>query len=59
MKRAALAFILSFPLIATGCSTPHSTHHPGLSDDGYGFVKDGPVLGPPSHLLTPAKEKAS
>ncbi|WP_018980791.1 hypothetical protein [Saccharibacter floricola] len=58
MKRSAWAVLLGFPLLIIGCSSSQGTHHPGLSDDGYGFVTDGPVLGPPGHLLTPTKTKA-
>ncbi|MDF7673814.1 hypothetical protein PT277_08680 [Acetobacteraceae bacterium ESL0709] len=45
-----LASVLGFSLLA-GCAAP-KTHHPGLSSDGYGYVKNGPTLPPPNGLVT-------
>lgn len=38
----------------SGCTTRQTVNHPGLAADGYGFVKNGPRLAPPEHLLKAA-----
>lgn len=50
LRFSALAGLMLSLLGMTACSDTGS-HHPGLSSDGYGFVKDGPVLAPPEHLM--------
>ncbi|WP_202405351.1 hypothetical protein [Saccharibacter sp. 17.LH.SD] len=52
MHRYVLLPVIALSLFLTGCAT-HKVHHPGLSSDGYGFVKNGPTLSPPEHLLQP------
>lgn len=55
MKQSALTSfwvsVLGFAFL-TACGTvPKGVRHPGLASDGYGFVKNGPILPPPDGLV--------
>lgn len=51
MKPSSFAPAIGFILLA-GCAAPKGVHHPGLSNDGYGYVKNGPTLPPPNGLIS-------
>lgn len=51
----SLSLLLAGFAALAGCTTPPAparpSEHPGLAEDGYGFVKNGLRLPPPEHLM--------